>query len=265
MNYEELYDSLQNDEKRLKDTANQSVKYYKAILKNTESGDLTELKKNLQMLAEITEVQKELADQLAVQVSSFDTKQYIMDGDFTKQMLAYCEESGVNVRGENGVYEMFPFKVRVVGDDEHAEEIYLNRKKLASFRPKAVVSTVKAAQEKLNKAGFNAAAFAGELAEAYDTTILRSGLRPGSNLGLIKIHKALTPMARARKDYDIQAFAYDVARLYNLGPDAWYTKAGRRFEFGTGREGSGSVRVLNNAGVETFVNTLKFFDEAEEN
>ena len=263
MNYEELYEALQNAEKKLKETSNQSVKMYKSILKNTENGDLAELKKNLQTLGEATSVQKEAATALSELVNAFDTKKYIMDGDFTRQMLECCEEADVNVRGENGVYEMFPFKLRIVGDDDHAEEIYLNRKKLPSFRPKAVVSTIKAAQEKLNKASFNAAAFAGELADAYDTTVMKSGLRPGSNLGLIKIHKALTPMARARKEYDIQAFAYDVARLYNLGPDAWYTKTGRRFEFGTGREGSGSVRVLNAAGIETFVNTIKFFDTEE--
>lgn len=261
MNYEELYESMQDAQKHLKETVNQSLKMYKSILKSTENGDLNELKKSLRSIIEATLAQQELASELSDKVNAFDTRQYIMSGDFTRQMLEHCREAGVNVRGENGVYEMFPFKLRIVGDEEHAEEIYLNRKKLPSFRPSAVVATVKTAQDRLNRAGFNAAAFAGELAEAYDTTILRSGLRPGSNVGLVKIHKALTPMSRARKEYDLQAFAYDVARLYNLGPDEWYTRTGRRFDFGTGREGSGSIRVLNAAGVETFINTLKFFQE----
>lgn len=42
MNYEELYGELQSQEKRMKDTVNSLQKLYKAIVKDTESGEFAE-------------------------------------------------------------------------------------------------------------------------------------------------------------------------------------------------------------------------------
>ena len=152
---------------------------------------------------------------------------------------------------------MFPYKVRVYGDDEHAEEVWINRKKVASFRPAAVADTIKQGREKLYKANFNELSFMNELADAYDTTCLKSGSRPGSTIALTKVYKTLTPMARARKEYDMQAFSFDLARLYEKGPDAWVTKSGRAFTFGTSRDGKSGIRVLSSTGVESFITTIR--------
>ena len=47
MNYEELYGSLQNLEKELKDKQSAAQKQYKNAVKNTEAGDIKSLSKNL--------------------------------------------------------------------------------------------------------------------------------------------------------------------------------------------------------------------------
>jgi len=257
MNYEELYESLQPLEKALKDSAGTVARLQKAIQKNTETGNLNEVKKSLAALSEAASLLQERIDAVDDEVNAFDSDDYFVSGDFTKQLLEACAQKDIDVKGEKGVYEMFPYKVRITGDGEHAAEVYINRKKLPSFRPSYVAETIRTDREKLFRVSFNAQSFMTELADAYETTCLKSDVRIGSTQKLDKIYKTMVPMARARKDYDKQAFAFDLARLYEAGTDAWVTKSGKRYYFGTSRDGKSGIRVLSSSGVESFINTMK--------
>lgn len=264
MNYEELYLILTAQERDLRDSIKSADKYVKQSIKNTESGNLAEMKKAVQQLAEASQRLQEQSARLGESLSNFDTKEYFVSGDFTRQLLEACEKAGIDVKGEKGVYEMFPYKIRIIGDEEHPEEVWMNRKKLPSYRPAFVAATVKEGQQKLYRANFNEESFMSELAEAYDMTCLKSGARIGSSQTLTKIYKTLTPMARSRKEYDMQAFAFDLARLYEKWPESWTTKGGRTFVFGTSREGKNAIRVLSSAGVETFITTIKPLNDGTE-
>lgn len=143
------------------------------------------------------------------------------------QMLSYCEEHGVDVRGDFPVYEMFPYRVKI---DAENQEIYLDRKKVPCVRPKSFVETVRKGQEKLNKASFSALTFAGELADAYDLAVLKLKKQPESDVYLTNLYKFLAPMGRFRRDYDQQSFAFDLTRLYMS--DLEETRSGRHFQFG---------------------------------
>ena len=256
MNYEELYAQLTPLEKDLKDSANLIAKLQKAVSKNTETGNLTELKKSLEQMREAAVLLSERVEQVTQQTESFDVLEYFKSGDFARQLLEACREREIDVRGEMGVYEMFPYKVRIYGDDEHAQEVWIDRKKQATCRPSALADTIKTGQDKLYRSKFNGEGFMNELAEAYDMTIARTGAREGSQVMLTKIYRTLTPMARARKEYDMQAFAFDLAKLYELGTDAWKAKDGRVFIFGTGRNQTG-IRVVSSTGVESYINTIR--------
>ena len=166
-----------------------------------------------------------------------------------------------DAKGEKGVYEMFPYKVRILGDEEHPAEVYMDRKKVPSYRPEFVAETIRQGQARLNKANFNAASFMEELAAAYEITCLRSGHRIGATETLVKIYKNLALMARARKEYDMQAFAFDLSRLYEAGTEAWTTRNGTKFDFGTSRDGATGIRVLSRTGVESFISTLRIMNE----
>lgn len=255
--YEELYEELQPLEKALKDAAAQAVRFQKAIQKDTDAGNLVNLKKNLEMLEAAASSLKENIQAVSQVTEEFDTKDYFISGDFSKGLLDACRDKGIDVVGEKGVYEMFPYKVRILGDDEHDAEVYINRKKIPSFRPEFVAETIREGREKLYKTKFNEESFMTELADAYETACLKSGVRIGSTQKLDKIYKEMVPMARARKEYDKQAFAFDLARLYEAGPDTWITKDGARYYFGTSRDGKSGFRVLSSAGVESYINTLK--------
>ena len=257
MNYEELYQELQVLEKDVKDSVAAVTRLNKKIVKGMESGNLTEMKKDLEQFRQAADALRERAALVDEAVAGFDTKEYFISGDFTRQLLEACEERQIDVIGEKGVFEMFPYRVRVYGDEEHAEEVYINRKKVPSFRPAAVADAVKSGQDKLYKVRFAPEAFMNELAEAYDTTCLKNNTRNGATVALTKIYKTMTPMARARKEYDMQAFSFDLARLYEEGPEGWKTKAGRQFTFGTSRDGKNGIRVLSRTGVESFITTIR--------
>ena len=261
--YEELLAALQPAEKSLRDTVNTASRLQKALAKNTETGNLIEAAKLLTTLSEAAGQMAARIEELKTVIGGFNVPNYFADGDFTRQLLDACAERGVDVLGEKGVYEMFPYKLRVIGDGEHTGEVYLDRKKLPSVRPAYVAEAVRLGQTKLYASPFKESAFMNELADAYETSCLKAGARIGSTQSLNKIYKCMAPTARARKEYDAQAYAFDLARLYEAGPESWVTKTGARYVFGTSRDGKNAVRVLSRAGVESFISTLRPLNEDE--
>ena len=262
MGYEELYEALQPREKALRESVGAVARLQKAAQKNTDTGNLAELRKNLAALEEAQEQLRQRIADVREALEGFSAAAYLADGDFSRELLEACAGMGIDVKGEKGVYEMFPFKLRVLADGEGRAEVYLDKKKLPSCRPLYVADTIRQRQARLYAAPFREGAFMGELAEAYTVTCLRANAREGSTQSLTKIYKCLAPTARARKDYDMLSYAFDLARLYEKGPESWVTKDGRRYTFGTSREGNG-IRVLSRNGVESFISTLRLLQSEE--
>lgn len=255
MNYEEFYQKLQPQQKNVKDGLSSVQKLFKAVGREMEGGDVKSLARDLEAMTQVVSAVSEAIENMKTDVDGFDSREYFEGGEFVKQMLAACEEKGVDVRGEFPVYEMFPYRVKV---DAENQDLYMDRKKVQCMRPQSFVDTIKAGQEKLNKAAFNAAAFAGELADAYDMAIVKQGRQKESDIYLTSLYKILAPMSRFRKEYDQQSFAFDIARLYISGIEE--TKGGRRFQFGPSRVGGKAIRILDMAGKEQFLATIRFMD-----
>ncbi len=261
--YETLMENLKPLQKNVKDGAASAVNAQKKIAKDIETGNLAEAKKLLAGLKETAAQLIQQTEALEEELERFDIRDYFVSGDFTRQLLKACEDRGIDVRGEKGVYEMFPYKIRVVGDEERQGEVWMDRKKVQSCRPAFVADTVKMGQEKLFAARFDVGVFVSELAEAYEVYCVRNGERIGSAQSLTKIYRSLVPMARSRKEYDMQAFALDLSRAYAAGPDAWVSKTtGKRYKFGTGREGSG-IRVVSSTGAEAYISTFSLLNTEE--
>lgn len=256
MNYEDLYQTLQPQESSLKSTLAALQKLFKAVGRESAGGDIKSLARDLNDMAGHAASLSAVLESMRENVEGFDTKAYFESGDFAAQMLDICQEKGVDVRGNSPVYEMFPYKVKL---DMENQDLYLDRKKVPCVRPQSFVETVRAGQEKLNKAPFNASAFASELGDAYDLAILKLKREPGADIYLTSLYKLLAPMSRFRKDYDQQSFAFDLARLYISGIDE--TKNGRRFQFGPSRESNKSIRILDHQGKEQHLSTIRYFKE----
>lgn len=256
MNYEELYSQLVPLEKKMKDTASALQKLAKTVSADTERGDLKDLSKNLAQITQLLAGQEEVTAQIRDLVDGFDGKAYFRDGDFAAQMLALCEENGIDVQGTYPVYEMFPYRVRF---DTENQDIYLNRKKFPCLRPASLVQTVSTGRDRLMRASFNDQTFSNDLCEAYDVAVLKEGNRRGTDVYLKDLYKLLVPMSRSRKEYDMQNYAYDLARLYISHADT--TKSGRRYQFGPCRYSSKSIRILDGSGKEQFLSTICFYDK----
>ena len=257
MDYESLYADLAGKEKLLKDRLALMQKLSKSMTKETETGDLKSLLKDVDAMIEANLAQAEVLKELKETAEGFDARAYFESGDFAEQMLAFCQEQQVDVRGEALVYEMFPYRVRI---DAENQDLYLDRKKVQCMRPRSFVQTVKAGQEKLMKASFNAQNFLNELAEAYDLAVLKLKKGPEADIYLKSLHKFLAPMSRFRKDYDQQSFAFDLARLY-ADHSVETTKNGRRFQFGPSRDIAKSIRILDENGQEQFLATIRFYQD----
>ena len=255
MNYEDLYQELQQDEKDVKDQLASLQKLLKAVIRETENGDIKSLTRDLSVMAEAAACISESLNSMKDSVDGFDAKDYFKSGQFADQMLAACEENQVDVRGEAPVYEMFPYRVRL---DQENQDVYLDRKKVQCMRPQSLVQLIKNGQEKLHKAPFNALIFVNELSDAYDLAIVKLKKRPESDIYLTSLYKLLAPMSRFRKDYDQHSFAFDLARLYMS--DVEKTKNGKRFQFGPSRNNGKAIRILDKDGQEQFLATIRFFD-----
>lgn len=253
MNYEDLYQSIQPGQKSVKDSLASLQKLFKAVTREEESGDIKNLVRDLESMKETAASLAASLKELKDTVESFDAKAYFENGDFADQMLESCREKGVDVRGEFPVYEMFPYRVKL---DVENQDLYLDRKKVQCMRPGSFVDTVKAGQEKLNKASFNALTFVNELSDAYDLALMKTGKNPGADIYLTSLYKYLAPMSRFRKDYDQQSFAFDLARLYTSGVEE--TKNGRRFQFGPSRNNVKAIRILDRDGKEQYLATICF-------
>lgn len=254
MNYEELYRDIQPLGKRMKDAVSALQKLYKAIAKDMEAGDLKDLNKNLSAFSGLLEEQLGTVRDLRDVVDGFDSKEYYESGEFAAQLLDACRERGVDVTGEYPVFEMFPYRVRL---DAENQDIYLDRRRYPCVRPQSFAQTVKAGQDRLMKASFNALAFANELAEAYDLAILKLGRQSESDIYLTSLYKFLVPMGRFRKDYDQQSYAFDLARLY--ASDVEVIRDGRRFQFGPSRKNNKAIRILDPEGNEQYLAMIRFF------
>ena len=255
MNYENFYDDLQPLQKSTKDSLASLQNFFKAVGKDTESGDVKSLARDLDSMAQAAAALTSFLDSMRETVNGFDTKSYFESGEFASQMLEQCQEKGVDVQGESPIYEMFPYRVRI---DAENQDLYLDRKKVQCMRPCSFVDTVKTGQEKLNKASFNALTFVNELSDAYDLARMKMGKNPGADIYLTSLYKFLAPMSRFRKDYDQQNFAFDLARLYTSGVEE--TKNGRRFQFGPSRNNVKAIRILDKDGKEQYLATICFFE-----
>lgn len=251
MNYKDFIEKSVDTGKLVKDKIKQLDKLQKSFQKNSDKGDVKSLLKDSESLKEAASSLVSVVGVLDEIVSSFDYESYFNCGQFAEETVNTCRETGIDVSGAYPVFEMFPFKIRF---DESNSDLYVDRKKLASFSPVFIAQTIKAAQEKLNKVPFDASKFANEIFNVYKTYLIKKSLKEGTAVGLKNLYKELVPMARFKKEYDEQAFAFDVARLY-MKLDEVNSLNDFKIKLGTERKGS-EIRILDANGKEQLLSSI---------
>lgn len=254
MDYEEFYQEYTDIEKLNKESLKNFNRFQKSLSKHMSQGEIKLVGQDFENIKENNKNIEETTAKLEALLDTFNAQDYIESGDWTKQMLKYGEEARIDIQGIFPIYEMFPFKVRIDGENQ---DIFIDRKKASYLRPSFFIDQVKKMQDKLNKAPFNAVKFATELAACYDRLVIIKEKKPSADIYLLDLYALLVPMGRFRTDYNKQAFAFDIARLRRVGDVT--LKDGRQVQLGSSRNEKKSIRVLNASGVEEFFSTIMFF------
>lgn len=258
MNYEEFYAQLQIHEKEINDLLANQQKFFKRLSKNLEKGDLKNAVKDMMSLQSTQSDCQSAVNAMRETLDSFDSKKYMESGDYAAQMLEYLEKAGVDAKGEHNIYEVFPYKVKL---DVENLDVYIDRKRIQCLRPKSLADDIKVSRDKLMAASFNPLLFANELADAYDVALAFKGkdktVAADTDLYLVDLYKYLTPMRRFRRDYDMQSFAFDLARLNSSSVRT--VDGGRMFQLGPSRNNTRAIRVLDGDGHERFLATIRFY------
>lgn len=257
MTYEEFRAEAEKSADSLKGASGACQKLIKSISKSLQAGDVKTLRKDSAALVQAAQTLADAAGANTTVAESFDSAGYFASGAFAEKLVEECAAQGVDVIGNFPEYEMFPYKVRI---DAENQDIYLNKKKVQTMDASRFVETVKAGQEKLRKAGFNAAAFANDLEFAYNNIqneAKAKGKKASEHVNLLTVYKYLAPMSRFRKDYDINAFSYDIAKLYSALDEV---NAGRatRIELGPGRVSDKAIRIIDSYGKEHIFANIAF-------
>lgn len=260
MNYEDFREEYVALSARLAERLAAQKRLSARLNKALDKGDIRAMTRDMTALNEASAEAGAMLENLRETLAGFDAEEYIEGGHFAEQFVALCEEEGVDIRESetSGTYEVFPYRVKI-----DAQDVLVNRKKAATFRPRALVETLAKGRAKLLGASFNPAQFLSELSAAYDLCALVTAKgKPAPqdpDLYLSSVYKYLTPMRRFRREYDMQAYAFDLARLYAAEPVK--IPDGRAFQFGPSRNNSRAIRILDGAGQERFLATIRFFEE----
>ncbi|MDE6942296.1 MAG: hypothetical protein K2P40_15325, partial [Lachnospiraceae bacterium] len=130
MNYEDFYQDLQPQQKGVKDGLASLQKLFKAVSRELEGGDVKNLAKDLEIMAQTVAAVSESVAAMKTAADGFDAKGYFESGEFAEQMLAACAEQGVDDRRQNPVNEMYPYRVTMHVENQ---DLYLARRKVQSL------------------------------------------------------------------------------------------------------------------------------------
>ena len=258
VDYEQFLVNAQIYVKEVKEKTDIQSKAVKKLQNSLADGDVNALPKLFAAMREAAREREDALNRLEILIIEFDSREYMANGDFASQLLECCRALGVDVQGSYPIYEMFPCRVTI---NPETQDVTVDRKKMACMRPSKLVGDIKKELDKLSKAAFNAAAFAKELAAAYDLAIVKASQKKprasDSPLYLQELYDYLTPMKRHKKEYTKHNYAFDLARLFS--EEGLTLDDGRKIRFDTVRDAKKSIRILDRYGLEQFVTTIRFY------
>jgi len=224
-----------------------------------DEGNMDALEQVLARYDELVDRQKENLQGLKEKLPAFDLQLFLQEG-FHQAFLEALAEEGLAAEAEYPVYEVLPFKVRVMPDKEMLtvdDRVYRN------LRPRVLARYLKKEIDRLNTASFDAQRFLQSLAAAYDTETARHIARTKIDLSeqeviLKDVYNTLTPMPQQKRSYPLQLFAFDLHRALRSRMDA---PDGRRLSLGNVKNQKQAVIVLDAQGQLQRYGVIKFYRE----
>lgn len=142
----------------------------------------------------------------------FDVPGWFASGGYVKELLASAAEAGVQAFESDDRILSYPAIVQVSVADV---TVIVDKKKDRRIRPSVVVRHLATLQQQPPK--FKPEAFIESLVAAYDLVVAAKGLRSGAAAKLLDVHRVLTLLPGAARDYTRQEFARDLYLLDQSG------------------------------------------------
>ncbi len=188
---------------------------------------------------------------------SFDYRVYLESG-WAADFQAACRDAGVPLEGYFPNYTVFPFPVRV---DTETLSVLVNRTRVGTLRPSALVRTIQSERDRLERSPFNVDEFLGVLFRIWERLNQErnegKALRLRQPVSLKKVYQELRPFRRWRRDYPETFFAFDVQRLLSSGV---VEHNGHHCGLERGRGGSAALRMVDRQGQERLIETVHFVE-----
>lgn len=191
--------------------------------------------------------------------AGLDHRAYLA-GSFAAEFEAACQEAKLPLEGHFPAYSVFPFPVRVDVDNP---SVIVNRRRVGTLRPSALVAAIQEERDRLERSPFNLNEFVASLYTIWDRmNALQSrdtGHRIQQPQRLKEVYRELVPFARWRRDYPESFFAYDVQRLL-LSPVQEFD--GRQVVLERGRGSGTALRLVDHEGQERLIATVTFVESS---
>lgn len=175
------------------------------------TGQLRDLEQAMDGAASLAAQAATSADELRASWT-FDASRWLESGAYAEELLAAAAAAGVRAVASDDRILCYPAIVQISSADA---AVAVDRKKDRRIRPSVVVSHLQALQQRPPK--FSPAAFIESLAAAYDYVATAKRMRPGAPARLVDIHRVLTLLPGAARDYTRPEFARDIYLLDQSG------------------------------------------------
>lgn len=175
------------------------------------SGQLRDLQQALEATVALAEQAAAAAQELRAGWS-FDPGPYFASGGYAKELLASAADAGLQAFESDELILSYPAIVQVSAGDA---TVVIDKKKERRVRPSVLVGQLAALQQRPPK--FKPEPFIEALAAAYDLVAGERKLRSGAPARLVDVHRVLTLLPGAAKDYSRQELARDLYLLDQSG------------------------------------------------
>jgi hypothetical protein len=174
---------------------------------------------------------------------NFDVEDWFAAGEYKKELLAAAAAEGVSAFESDERILCYPAIVQVSVSDP---SVVIDKKRERKVRPSVVVARLRALQGREPR--FKAEAFLESLAFAYELVVASKKMRPGAAVKLVDVHRVLTAMPGAAREYTLPEFARDIYLLDQSGKVT--TRGGRRMSLPASAltRGSGVLRTVTRNG-----------------
>jgi hypothetical protein len=173
---------------------------------------------DLRAITQALEAAVRLADEAASSAAAvrdtwhFDAGAWFASGDYTRELVETAASAGVEAFELDGRILCYPAIVEVAPSET---AVVIDKRRDRRARPSVVVARLAALQQRGPRLKHQA--FLDSLAAAYDLVVASKGAHAGAAMRVVDVHRVLTLLPGASRDYPREEFARDLYLLDQSG------------------------------------------------